>query len=62
MNIFNDIVRELFFYKVGYYFVKLFSLGKFSRQQDTFSGDNLLEILGALITVLVVSYLGVVFL
>jgi len=62
MNIFNDIVREIFFYKVGYYFVKLFSLGKFPRQQDTFWGDDFLGILGALITILVVSYLGVVYL
>lgn len=42
--------------------VKIFTLGKYPEKHDSILGDNFLEILGALITVLVVSYLGVVFL
>jgi hypothetical protein len=53
-------LKDVIFYNIGYFTVKIFSYGKYPHKHDSIIGDNFLEILGALIAVLIVSFLGVV--
>lgn len=57
-----DCLKHIIFYNIGYFAVKLFSLGKYPLKYDSFIGHNLIEILGAIIMVLGASYLSILFL
>ncbi len=57
-----DYLKHIIFYNIGYFGVKLFSLGKYPIKYDSIMGNNFLEILGAIIMVLGASYLSIIFL